>query len=315
MATPANTVISSVQVGKKESVDNIMTNLTPYDTPFMTSIGKDTTRNPLFSWLQDKLRDVKVNAQQEGADATDDAQNQPTSLQNTTQIFSETYRVSRTADKTAVYGRSRESARLAVNAMKSLKRDVEYALVGTGQAMALDDGNGNRKLGGAQSMIDPSMTITVGTPADGSTAAVTAPLTEDALLDAAQKVYEAGAHADIILIKPADARRVADFAYSAPASAPAGSIRARNTDQATKLINFVDVYQSAFGTQKVVLDRFIRPTDALVFSTDMWAFVTFDAWERVPLAKTGDSDRTMIIGEFSLKHRNSMGSALITNLS
>lgn len=311
MAVPANTVISAQQIGKKESVDNIMTNLTPYDTPFQTSIGRDSTRNPLFSWLEDSLRDVKDNAQQEGADATDDQQNQPSVLQNTTQIFSETYRVSRTADKTAVYGRSRESARLAVNAMKALKRDVENALVGTQQVMQLDNGQGVRRMAGAQAQIDASMTFTAG----GAGASAPAPLTEDLVLDAAQGVYDAGAHADTILIKPSDARRFADFAYTAPASAGAGAVRARNVEQASKIINYVDVYQSAFGTQRVVLDRFLNPEDAIVYSSDMWAFVTFDPWSREPLAKTGDSDRTMIIGEFSLKHRNSKGSARITNLS
>jgi hypothetical protein len=49
----------------------------------------------------------------------------------------------------------------------------------------------------------------------------------------------------------------------------------------------------------------------LIFEPDMWAKATLDPWTRVPLAKSGDYDRQMIIGEFSLKHKNFKASGLV----
>jgi hypothetical protein len=43
----------------------------------------------------------------------------------------------------------------------------------------------------------------------------------------------------------------------------------------------------------------------------MWSKPTLRPWERKNLAKTGDSTKAMLLGEFSLKHKNSLGSALI----
>lgn len=308
----SNMVVTSQQVGKKLDVDDVISNLTPYDTPFQTTIDTDKTNEVVFTWMEDRLRDVKDNAQVEGFEAQDSAQTQPTTRQNTTQILSETYNISRTANKIGLYGRNKESARLAVNVGRALKRDLENAMIGTGQTMVLDDGTGARKMAGYQAMIDPSMVVTAG----GAGASAKSPLTEDLVLDAAQRVYDAGAEASIIMIKSTDARRFADFAYTTPSTAGApGQARIRDLGQGKKLINAVELYESSYGTQRVVLNRFIRETDALVFDPDMWMKVTLDPWQTELLAKTGDSQRTMMVGEFSLKHRNFKASSLITNLS
>jgi uncharacterized protein YhfF len=70
------------------------------------------------------------------------------------------------------------------------------------------------------------------------------------------------------------------------------------------IVNVVNLYVSPFGEQKVEINRFLAAGDTLVFEPDMWAKATLDPWTRVPLAKSGDYDRQMIIGEFSLKHKN-----------
>jgi hypothetical protein len=73
----------------------------------------------------------------------------------------------------------------------------------------------------------------------------------------------------------------------------------------------VDVYQSPFGEVKVVLNRFMVNTDHLVFNPSDWKLAVLRAWERVPLAKIGDSERHMIVGEYSLKHANYKASAVV----
>jgi len=77
-----------------------------------------------------------------------------------------------------------------------------------------------------------------------------------------------------------------------------------------KIVATVDVYESDFGTLKVVPNRFSRARDVLVLQMDMWALGTLPGRNMisVPLAKTGDSDRRQILAEYVLEARNEKGS-------
>lgn len=70
-----------------------------------------------------------------------------------------------------------------------------------------------------------------------------------------------------------------------------------------------------FGEQRVVLNRFLRATDAILFDPAMWSLVTLRPWTRELLAKTGDHDRHLIVGEFSLKHKNYAATGRVTGLT
>jgi hypothetical protein len=43
----------------------------------------------------------------------------------------------------------------------------------------------------------------------------------------------------------------------------------------------------------------------------MWSLATLRPWMRETLAKTGDSVKQMIVGEFSLKHKNFKASGIV----
>jgi hypothetical protein len=77
------------------------------------------------------------------------------------------------------------------------------------------------------------------------------------------------------------------------------------------IINVVDLYVSPFGEQRVVLNRFLKAKNTLVFDPSMWKKVNYRNWFRETLAKTGDNTTMMVVGEFSLKHRNKQASAAI----
>jgi hypothetical protein len=54
----------------------------------------------------------------------------------------------------------------------------------------------------------------------------------------------------------------------------------------------------------VVINRFLLATVAFMYSPDMYKKCTLRPWTKENLAKDGDSNRTMVVGEFSLKHKN-----------
>ena len=133
-------------------------------------------------------------------------------------------------------------------------------------------------------------------------------LTEALILTVDQALYTAGAEASYLMIKPADSLIVAGFAAVA-------NSRSRDIGASTKVVNVVDIYVTPFGEKKVVLNRFLKTTDALLFDPMYWKKAVLRPWTRTTLAKTGDNEMHMIVGEYSLKHLNQSASGLVTDLS
>jgi len=132
-------------------------------------------------------------------------------------------------------------------------------------------------------------------------------LSEATLLTAGQAAYNAGGEPDVFMIKPADALIVAGFTASAG--------RQRDFGNERKLVNVVDLYVSPYGEYKVVLNRWIATSTALLFDPTMWSNVTLRPWTRENLAKTGDSNVIMMVGEMGLKHKNFNADAMIFDLT
>lgn len=302
------------QVGKKEDVSDVITNISPTTTPFQSLIKNERTTNTVFQWQEDELASVGDNAAVEGADASESTMVPTVMRSNYTQIMQKTIKVSGTADAVSTYGRAKETAYQLAKKSAELKREFEYHLVGKAQNAAAGDSSTARTFGNAfgtdaagTALI--SSTTTVTTDSDSGTAGNQAgPLTEANILAVNQKMYEAGAEGTYIMVKPADSLIIANFDKAA------GRYREINDTNKT-IVNTVDLYVSPFGQQKVIINRFLKATEALVFDPAMWSIVTLRPWTRELLAKTGDADKHQIVGEFSLKHRNYKATGRITNLT
>ena len=98
------------QVGQKEQVDDLISNISPSDTPFFSMIKSEKVSARTFEWLEDSLASAAVNAAVEGADAYMATLSPATSRTNTTQILTKSFQVSATADSIATYGRAKETA-------------------------------------------------------------------------------------------------------------------------------------------------------------------------------------------------------------
>jgi hypothetical protein len=284
-------------VGIKEDVSDIITNLSPTKTPFQTAIGSGTVKHRRFSWLEDSLRAVQVNAQLEGFTATDATLTPPVSRENVTQILEKTFKIAATEDAIDQYGRAKESAYQASIAGEEVKRDLEHAYVGLNQAAVVGANATARRMASYKAQIDASVTVAGGAAA----------LTEAMVLSAGQKAYDAGSDPSILMVKPSDSLIVAGF------TGAAGRNRTFNDGQRT-VTNAVNLYVSPFGEYKVVLNRFVLATTALLFDPDMWQKMALRPWSRTTLAKDGDNTKQMIVGEYSLKHKNFKGSALIDGI-
>lgn len=287
-------------VGAKESVADVISNLSPSQTPFQSMIRDQKIKNRVHEWQEDSLAAVRDNAEVEGADATDATLTPTVMRQNNTQILQKTAKVSDTAEEIDNYGRDKEMAYQLRKVSKELKRDLENTLVGTAQAANLGSNTVARRMAGVQALIDPAGKI-------AATASGTAALTEALHMQGNQRLYDNGSDASIFMVKPADAVRIAAFASATG--------RSRDLGDGKKIVNVVNVLETPFGTQRVVMNRWLKADNALLTDPDNWRRLVLRNWFRRTLAKTGDATRVQIIGEFSLKHNNFLASVLLTNLA
>ena len=170
---------------------------------------------------------------------------------------------------------------------EELKRDLEFTMVGrNGAAVAGAETVTPREMASALNMIDAGNVI-----AGGSAA-----LTETMILNCHKATFDAGGEPEILMLKPADALIVANFA--------AASGRQRDFKDSRTITNVVDLYVSPWGELKVVINRFLLSTVAFMYQPDMYKKCVLRPWTKENLAKDGDSNRTMVVGEFSLKHKN-----------
>jgi hypothetical protein len=321
MALPANTYTTFTSIGQREDLADVIYNISPTDTPFMSSIPKVKASAVTHEWQTDALAAAAANAQLEGDDATADAATPTVRLNNRCQISRKVVSVTGTARKVATAGRADEKTYQTLKKGKELKRDMEFILT-QNQGSAAPTGAGTaRTTASLESWLSTNKT-TVGSTAatattpgfsSGSVAAPTDTTTSGtftkAILDAIiQQCWTQGGMPTEIMVGPRNRTTISGFT----------GISTLQTD-ATKsadvtLIGAVDFYKSNFGILKVVPNRFQRDRTAFVLDKDYWALAVLRDMETTPLAKTGDSDRAMMITEYCLESKNQAASGKITDI-
>jgi hypothetical protein len=301
-------------IGQREDLTDIIYNISPTETPFMSSIGKTKATAVYHEWQTDSLAAATTaNAAIEGADATSATLSPTVRLGNYTQIIQKTVQVSGTLDTVNKAGRKSEKAYQLAKASAELKRDLETILLAN-QGRSAGSSTIARKMGSILSWIktnsdvgsggaDPA-TIGVSTRTDGTQRT----FTEALLKTVVSEVFVSGGSPKILMVGAAGKQKVSSFAgiaaqrYMAPGNTP------------TTIIGAADVYMSDFGTMSVVPNRFMRTRDALVLDPEYAALAYLRPFQTNDLAKTGDSENTQLLAEVTLEVKNEAAHGIIADL-
>lgn len=295
-------------VGAREDLSDVIYNISPTDTPIMSSIGKTKATGVFHEWQTDSLAaSTTANALVEGADATA-ADLSPTSrIGNYTQIVGKTIQVSGTLEAVDKAGRKSEKAYQLAKASSEIKRDIE-TIITANQGQAVGSSNSTaRKMGSLLSYIktntskngtsvtgvDP-VTVGVSTRTDGTQRT----FTETILKDVISKVFVSGGTPSALFVSPSLKQVVSGFTGLA-----AQRYQVPTSGQATILAG-ADLYQSDFGVLQIVPNRFMRTRDALVLDPEYAALAYLRPFQTNELAKAGDSDKTQILAELTLEVKN-----------
>lgn len=306
------TLISQTAAHVRESLEDIVSMISPEETPFTSAIGKTKTTQKSHDWTRDELAAVnKDNAAAEGADAADATLITPTRLSNQTQIFTKTIAVSDTFEATKIAGGKSELARQIMKAGKEIKRDQEAAYLSANPSVA----NGVTKLGGAEAWISTNALhgangATIGY-ASGAVGAVTAgtgrAFTEVLLNQALQKAYDAGGNVTTIIAPPKLKASMGKFDGGATKQAIADGKKTINVG--------VDIWNGDFGRQDVIASRFMTTTTVIAFDEELWKVAVLRGLTKTELAKTGDATKYQLVCENTLVSLNESGSAKIADLN
>ena len=305
-------------IGQREDLSDVIYNISPTDTPFMSSIGKTKATATYHEWQTDSLAAPALGGAVEGADASSITASPTTRIGNRTQIFTKSVAVAGTLEAVDKAGRKSEKAYQLAKVSAELKRNIELTLL-SNQVSAAGNSSTARTLGGLQAWL--STNYDGGTSgvagASGTTARTDGTdrtFTETILKTVVAEVYTAGGTPKVLMVNPAHKQVVSAFAgiaaqrYMAPSNEP------------TTIIGAADVYMSDFGTISVVPNRFMNSTNAgdetaFLVDPDMAAVAYLRPFQTIELAKTGDSEKTQLLAELTLEVKNEAAHGIVADLS
>lgn len=307
MALQSGTMTRYDAKGLRESLSDIITNISPVDTPFMSSIGTGAKADQTqVEWQTDTLASADGNnAQLEGDDAAYTTPAATVRVGNYCQISRKTLVISDTLEEVNKAGRRSELAYQITKRGREMKRDQETIFL---QAQGADAGGVGtaRKLAGINAWVKTNYdlgsgganpTYSSGVPAAARTDGTQRAFTETILKNVLQQVWTSGGDPKVLMTGPVNKTKVSAFSGIATRN-----FNLNNVDPSpTAIIGSADVYVSDFGTVRVIPNRFQRERDAWVLDWDYMSVRYLRPYATKPLAKTGDAEKRLLICEYTLQ--------------
>ena len=311
MAQPTNTFDTYDSIGEREDLSDVIYNISPTDTPFLSSAAKTKATAVLHEWQTDSLAAAVTNNQViEGDEATLDAITATTRLSNSCQIMDKTIVITGTQEAVDKAGRASEIAYQIAKKAKELKRDLEASLT-SNNAEVTGSATAARVAGGLRSWVATNDVMgTSGTSGGvGNTAAgngTQRAFTESLLKSVIKSVWNAGGNPTMIMVGPFNKQKLSGFT---------GNSTRFDAGADATLYTSVDVYASDFGQLQVVPNRFSRDREAWVLDMDYWGVAFLRDFTMHELSKTGDSEKRQLLLEATLESRNEAASGCVADIT
>lgn len=317
MTVPSNTIQTPSRVGNREDLDDIIWDISPTETPFISAIGKGSCSAVFHEWQTDALAAANAdNKAIQGDDVDNDSRAPTVRVGNYTQIMDKVVGTSSTQRAVRSAGRKDEHAYQLAKAGKELKRDMEARATGNYASVA-PTASVAGEIGGALAWLETNTSVGGGSGADGgfnagivgaATNGTQRAFTEPLLKGVLGKVWDAGGDPSMVILGRFQKEKASGFAGIADQRRETGNKRAT-------IVAAADVYVSDFGEVTFVADRFCSQRDALIVDPEYWSVDTLQPFNREKLAKTGHADRDMLAIEWTLKCKNEAASGCVRDLT
>jgi hypothetical protein len=290
----------------REDLGDIIYDISPMDTVFMSRASRGTAKSTTHEWLADSLTASAHNAEIEGNAFSAQSRALPSRLKNYTQISRKEYEVTGTAQKVDNAGMRELMSYHRMRAGKELKRDVETSNLGHNAASA--GTSTSARVSGSVSpwiyelnhiKLTGQTVWSTTAPASGFATATgpgasTTALTEADLKSALQKPWSCGGSVDTIMCNATVYNQISAFTGLATRFRDVGS------KQQAQIIGAADVYVSAFGSHNIQLSRYIPSATIYCLDMSSWQIDYLRPFQTIDIAKIGDAERQMMLAEWTL---------------
>jgi hypothetical protein len=323
MAIVANTFQSTGGKLNREELSDVVSRITPEDTPIYSMIEKVKFETTHPEWGIDALAAPADNVQLEGDEYTFAATTSPERNGNYTQILRKDGIISRTQNMTSEAGSKTKVKEQKLKKGVELRKDVEFSIVTANASVAGTTrksgslstwiaSNVARGATGANGGYNTGTGLTVA-PTNGTQRAFTKVLMDGVM----QQGYQNGANFSHLYVSPyvksvfvtfMSDTNVASFRYAA------------SSGKNNSIVATADVYEGPFGKIMVHPNRVMAGAAGLArnaFFVDP-EYVKWGWFDKIHedkgLAKTGDAEKFVLIGEGALKVSNEKGLGVVADV-
>ena len=317
MAQPTGVYVTISAKGIREDLENVIYDISPTETPFMSMGGRGDAIAVNHEWQTDALTAAATtNHHEEGSTLTAAEPSATTRLGNICQISLKTTLVSGTLDAVSKAGRKEELAYQMSKRAKELKRDMESTLVGANTAKtAMSADSTVRKLGSLTSWVSTNVSAGSGGSGAGAGAARTdgtqRAFTETLLKAVILTSYNNGADIKYLMMAPAQKQTFSSFVGVGGASGVSNFVDV--ADQ--RIVGGMDVYVSDFGEMAVVPNRLQRSRDVWLLDPEYYKLAYLRPFFQREVASTSDGEQRAIITEYTLQVDNEKAHGAVYDLS
>lgn len=299
-------------VAREDLLEQI-TNISPYDTPFVSQAPKVGCRHIYHQWLIDSLGSQSLTGAVEGADWSLDTTTAPSRVFNVTMILRKDIGLSESQRAVDTAGFADQYAYEVQKATKELAIKLESIVFGA-LTTATGASGAARVMKGLQSFIITNTSLA------GANGGTLGDATHDGVVavgdfnDMLNSIYAQGGNPEQVYVSPKVKRQISAFSVPGASSSVPHTRNIAAVDR--KLIGAIDFYDSDFGLIQIVLDRWVpestNTTTATASATATGGQMFFLsrainrlAWLRPVhhelVGKRGDSVAGLVVGEVTLE--------------
>jgi hypothetical protein len=314
MAQPTGVYVSYSSIGLREDLENVIYDISPTETPFMSMGSREDAIAVNHEWQTDALADaVTTNYNEEGSTLVAAEPAATVRLGNICQISLKTTLVSGTLDAVSKAGRKQELAYQMTKRSKELKRDMEKSLLNNQAKTAMAADSTVRKLGGLPNYVATNVSQAGSGAGNGATRTdgTQRTFTETLLKATILAAYNNGADCKYLMMAPAKKQIFSTFVGVGGASGVSNYIDA--TDQ--RIIGGMDIYVSDFGELAVVPNRFQRARDVWILDPEYYGVAYLRPFAQKEVASTSDGEQRAIVTEFTLVVKNEKALGAVYDLT
>jgi hypothetical protein len=241
MATATTYSPSTVTYAHREDLSDVITNISPTDTVFMSNIGKTKINAKYHEWLTDELTTAANCAVTEGNDAVTSDIIVQARLGNYTQIAAKWFAISDTLETVDKAGRKSDIAYQTTLYLKMLARDMEFGLINNRTKTNTYD-HPRQAMGLRGWLTTHDYLFTTGS--------ASTTLEEGDFNAVIEHIWADGGNPSMVMVPSGLKRNISKFNGN-------GKITTNMNADDKRIILAVDYYESDFGILKVYANRFI----------------------------------------------------------